>query len=183
MWRFLIPIGLFGALLAFFYVGIDRDKQTLPSPLIGKAAPQFQLPAVQDPSQNVSSRDFAGKPYVLNVWATWCVECRHEHKALLEIARRGEIPIVGLDWKDDRSQAQQWLQQLGNPYAVTAFDDEGRVAIDWCVYGAPETFLIDAEGKVLFKHISPMTLEVWERDFLPLLKSPGLTGPTGARTE
>ncbi|MET0498122.1 MAG: DsbE family thiol:disulfide interchange protein [Steroidobacteraceae bacterium] len=177
MWRYLIPIGLFAALVTFFYVGIDRDKQTLPSPLIGKPAPQFQLPSVDDPTKLVSNSDFAGKPYLLNVWATWCVECRHEHKTLLEIARRGEVPIVGLDWRDDRAQAQQWLQQLGNPYTATAFDDEGRVAIDWGVYGAPETFLIGADGKVLFKHISAMTPEVWERDFLPLL------GRTGARTE
>lgn len=177
MWRYLIPIGLFAALVAFFYAGIDRDKQTLPSPLIGKPAPQFQLPALDDPSKTVSSSDFAGKPYVVNVWATWCVECRHEHQALLDIARRGEVPIVGLDWKDDRAQAVQWLQQLGNPYAVTAFDEEGRVAIDWGVYGAPETFLVGADGKVLYKHISAMTPEIWEREFLPLLKG------NGARTE
>lgn len=176
MWRFLIPIGLFAALLAFFYVGIDRDKQTLPSPLIGKAAPQWQLQSLEDPSKMVSSSDLAGKPYVLNVWATWCVECRHEHAALLEIARRGEVPIVGLDWKDERSSAQQWLQQLGNPYSVVGYDDEGRVAIDWGVYGAPETFLIGADGRVLFKHISPMTIQIWERDFLPLLKGSGASG-------
>jgi cytochrome c biogenesis protein CcmG/thiol:disulfide interchange protein DsbE len=173
MWRYLIPIGVFAALVAFFFAGIDRDKQTLPSPLIGKPAPQWQLPSVQDPDKMISSADFAGKPYVLNVWATWCVECRHEHDALRAIAQRGEAPIVGLDWKDDREQAQRWLQQLGNPYVATAFDAEGRVAIDWGVYGAPETFLIDAQGTVIFKHISVMTMEVWERDFLPLIKASG----------
>jgi cytochrome c biogenesis protein CcmG/thiol:disulfide interchange protein DsbE len=173
MWRFLIPVGLFAALVAFFYFGIDRDKQTLPSPLIGKPAPQWQLSSVTDPSVTVSSDSFAGKPYVLNVWATWCVACRQEHEALLAISRRGEVPIVGLDWKDDREQAQRWLQQLGNPYTVTGFDDEGRAAIDWGVYGAPETFLIDAQGKVVFKHISPMTIAIWEREFLPRLNGSG----------
>lgn len=169
MWRYLIPVGLFAALVGLFYASIERDKQTLPSPLIGKPAPQFQLPAVDDPSRIVSSSDFAGRPYVLNVWATWCVECRNEHAALLAIARRGEIPIVGLDWKDDRTQAQRWLAELGNPYASSAFDAEGRVAIDWGVYGAPETFLIDARGRVVYKHISPMTVQIWESDFLPRL--------------
>lgn len=170
MWRYLIPVGLFAALIAFFYTGIGRDKETLPSPLIGKPAPQWQLSRLDDPSQTVSGSDFAGKPYVLNVWATWCVACREEHATLLEIAQRGEAPIVGIDWKDDREQAQRWLQQLGNPYTVTGFDDEGRAAIDWGVYGAPETFLVDAQGVVAFKHIAPMTIDVWEREFLPRLK-------------
>lgn len=104
MLRYLIPAGLFVALVAFFFFSLDRDKETLPSPLIGKAAPAFELPRLDDPSQQVTARDFAGQPYVLNVWATWCVGCRQEHGALLEIARRGEVPIVGLNWKDDREQ-------------------------------------------------------------------------------
>ncbi|HMN43995.1 MAG TPA: DsbE family thiol:disulfide interchange protein [Povalibacter sp.] len=170
MWRYLIPVGLLAALLAFFFVGLGRDKETLPSPLIGKPAPQFSLPSVGGSSPTVSTSDFAGRPYVLNVWATWCVGCRQEHEALLEIASRGEVPIVGLNWKDDMQLALQWLQQLGNPYVATAFDEEGRVAIDWGVYGAPETFLVDASGKVIHKHVAPMTVEIWEREFLPLLK-------------
>lgn len=171
MWRYLIPIGLFAALVAFFFFSLDRDKETLPSPLIGKPAPAFELPRLDDPSQKVSSGDFAGKTYVLNVWGTWCVGCRQEHGTLLEIARRGEAPIVGLNWKDDSALAQRWLQELGNPYVTVAADSEGRAAIDWGVYGAPETFLIDASGTVIYKHIAPMTLEVWEREFLPLIKS------------
>lgn len=170
MLRYLIPIGLLLALVTFFYVGLGRDKQTLPSPLIGKPAPQFSLPRVDDSTQVVSSRDFAGQPYVLNVWATWCVGCRQEHDALLEIASRGEVPIVGLNWKDDMQLAQQWLRELGNPYVVTAFDEEGRVAIDWGVYGAPETFLVDAKGTVIHKHVAPLTVEIWEREFMPLIK-------------
>lgn len=173
MLRYLIPAGLFVALVAFFFFSLDRDKETLPSPLIGKSAPAFQLPRLDDPSQQVTDRDFTGRPYVLNVWATWCVGCRQEHGALLEIARRGEVPIVGLNWKDDSEQAQRWLSELGNPYVINASDVEGRVAIDWGVYGAPETFLIDASGTVIFKHIAPLTLEIWERDFVPLIRQAG----------
>jgi cytochrome c biogenesis protein CcmG/thiol:disulfide interchange protein DsbE len=155
------------------FFGLGRDKQTLPSPLIGKSAPMFELPRLEDPAKTFSNREFAGKPYVLNVWGTWCVGCRQEHGALLEIARRGEVPIVGLNWNDDRAQALQWLQQLGDPYAVSAFDGEGRVAIDWGVYGAPETFLIGANGKIIHKHIAPITVQIWEQDFLPLLETAG----------
>ena len=169
MLKYLIPIGLFATLVGFLYYGLGRDKQTLPSPLIGKSAPVFELPRLEDPSQLVSNSQYAGKPYVLNVWGTWCVGCRQEHAALLEISRRGEVPIIGLNWNDDRSQALTWLQQLGNPYALNAFDGEGRAAIDWGVYGAPETFLIDAAGKVIKKHIAPITVQVWEQEFLPLL--------------
>lgn len=170
MLRYLIPVGLLAALVAFFFVGLGRDKETLPSPLLGKPAPEFSLPRLDDPAQVVSNKDFAGQPYVLNVWATWCVGCRQEHDALLTIASRGEIPIVGLNWKDERDLAQQWLRELGNPYVVTAFDQEGRVAIDWGVYGAPETFLVDARGNVVHKHVAPLTVDIWEREFVPLLK-------------
>ena len=169
MLRFLIPIGLLGALVAFFFVGLGRDKETLPSPLIGKPAPVFSLPRLDDPSRTVGTSEFAGRPYVVNVWATWCVGCRQEHEALLAIAGRGEVPIVGLNWKDDRDLAQRWLRELGNPYVVNAFDEEGRVAIDWGVYGAPETFLVDGSGNVIYKHIAPITVEVWEREFVPRL--------------
>lgn len=173
MWRYLLPIGLFVALIGFFSVSLNRDKETLPSPLLGKPAPAFTLPSLDDPSRQVAGSDFAGKPYVLNVWGTWCVGCRQEHETLLAIAQRGEVPIVGLNWKDDRAQAQQWLQDLGNPYSVIASDDEGRVAIDWGVYGAPETFLVDAQGRVIYKHIAPLTMEIWEREFVPLLTQAG----------
>ena len=171
MWRFVVPIGLFAALIAFFYVGLGRDKETLPSPLIGKAAPHFALPTVEDPQRNVSGADFAGKAYVLNIWGTWCPGCRQEHPVLMEIARRNVVPIVGIDWKDDLQAAQQWLRDAGNPYAVTAFDAEGRVSIDWGAYGAPETFLIDARGTVIHKHVGPLTIEAWESDFVPKLAS------------
>ena len=169
IWRFAVPVLLFASIALLFAVSLRRDKETLPSPLIGKPAPSFSLPSLQDESKTVSTSDFAGKTYVLNVWATWCVGCRQEHAALLEIARRGEVPIVGFNWRDERAQAQQWLTKLGDPYVATAADSEGRVAIDWGVYGAPETFLIDANGVVRHKHVAPLTIEIWEREFLPLI--------------
>lgn len=169
MLKYLLPVGLFAALVGFLYWGLGRDKETLPSPLIGKPAPIFELTRLEDPGKMFSNTELAGKPYVLNVWGSWCVGCRQEHGALLEIARRGEVPIVGLNYNDERQSALSWLEQLGNPYAVNAFDGEGRVAIDWGVYGAPETFLIGANGKVIKKHVAPMTVEIWEQEFVPLL--------------
>jgi cytochrome c biogenesis protein CcmG/thiol:disulfide interchange protein DsbE len=170
MLKYLIPVGLFAVLVGFLYFGLGRDKQTLPSPFIGKPAPVFELPRLDDPSKTFSNRELAGKPYVVNIWGTWCPGCRVEHRALMEISRRGEVPMIGVDWNDERDRALSWLQQLGNPYAVIAFDAEGRVAIDWGAYGAPETFLVSAEGKVLKKLAGPMTMEIWEQEFVPLLE-------------
>lgn len=169
MWRYLVPLGLFATLIGFFYFGLGRDKQTLPSPLIGKPAPVFELPRVDDPSQMISNQAFAGRPYVVNVWATWCVGCRQEHDALLEISRSSGVPMIGLNWKDERPLAQRWLRELGDPYVASAFDGEGRIAIDWGVYGAPETFLVDANGIVVHKHVAPLSVAIWERDFAPLI--------------
>lgn len=170
MLKYLVPIGLFAVLVGFLYFGLGRDKQTLPSPFIGKPAPVFELPRLDDESKTFSNRELAGKPYVLNIWGTWCPGCRVEHGALMEISRRGEVPMIGVDWNDERERALSWLQQLGNPYTVTAFDAEGRIAIDWGAYGAPETFLVGADGKVLKKLAGPMTMEIWEQEFVPLLK-------------
>lgn len=167
MWRYLIPAGLFGALVVFFFVGLGRDKETLPSPLIGKPAPAFTLSTLEDPDKQVSVANFKGRKFVLNVWGTWCTGCRQEHDVLMTIARQNLVPILGLNWKDDRNAAREWLQRLGNPYVATAFDPEGRAGIDWGVYGAPETFLIDEHGTVLYKHIAPLTLDIWNRDFVP----------------
>ena len=167
MSKFLVPLALFVALGLFLAVGLFRDPSYVPSPLIGKPAPEFTLPSLQDATYPVSSRELIGQPWVLNVWGTWCGGCREEHDTLLAIARQKAVPIVGLNWKDDNAAAQQWLQQLGNPYAVVAEDREGRTAIDWGVYGAPETFLIGPDGVVLYKHIAPMTMEVWNTEFMP----------------
>jgi cytochrome c biogenesis protein CcmG, thiol:disulfide interchange protein DsbE len=169
MWKFLLPFAAFVALAVLFAFGLNpkRDIHALPSPLIGKAAPSFTLTDVLDPARSVSNASLQGQVYVLNVWGTWCAACREEHEALLAISRQHVLPIIGLVYQDDRDKAKQWLDQLGNPYQAVAFDSDGRAAIDWGVYGAPETFLVDANGRVLYKFISPMTPQVWEQEFLP----------------
>jgi cytochrome c biogenesis protein CcmG, thiol:disulfide interchange protein DsbE len=169
MWKFLLPFAAFVALVVLFMFGLNpkRDIHALPSPLIGKPAPAFALTDVLDPARVVSTDSLKGQVYVLNVWGTWCYACRQEHEALLAIARQHAVLIIGLDYMDDREKAKQWLEQLGNPYNAVAFDTDGRTAIDWGVYGAPETYLVDAKGRVVFKFISPITPEVWEKEFLP----------------
>jgi cytochrome c biogenesis protein CcmG, thiol:disulfide interchange protein DsbE len=169
MWRFVIPAAIFAVLVGFFVVGLTRDPSVVPSPLIGKPAPTYQLTKVEDPTAQVSSRDMQGKMHLVNVWATWCSECRAEHSTMLQIAAQNVVPIVGLDWKDDMNDAQRWLKQLGNPYVATAFDGEGRIAIDFGVYGAPETFLINEQGTVVCKHIGAMNLDVWQRVLVPII--------------
>ncbi len=169
MWKFLLPAAAFVALAVLFAFGLNpkRDIHALPSPLIGKAAPEFALTDVLDANRVVSNSTLKGQVYVLNVWATWCVPCREEHPSLLSIAHTGQVPIIGLNWKDNRDRAKLWLEQLGNPYQAVAFDGDGRAAIDWGVYGAPETYLVGKDGKVLFKFISPITQEVWDQEFAP----------------
>ncbi len=167
MWRYLLPIVLFGLLVAVFARGLQLDPSYVPSPLIGKSIPEFTLPTLKDANRNLSQGDLLGEVSLLNVWATWCVGCRQEHGYLVELARDGQVPIYGLNWKDDSARAREWLQQLGDPYVASAVDIEGRVAIDFGVYGAPETFLIAADGTVLYKHLSPLTPEVWAQEFLP----------------
>lgn len=164
--RFLAPVLAFAVLLPVLIFGLSRDPGDLPSPYLGKPAPAFELPRVEDPRQTVSNSDFAGKFALVNVWATWCVACRAEHSFLLTLAERG-VPIYGLNWRDDRADAVQWLERLGDPYVASGFDPDGTAGIDWGVYGAPETFLVAPDGTVLHKHLSPLTEEVWQRDFLP----------------
>jgi cytochrome c biogenesis protein CcmG/thiol:disulfide interchange protein DsbE len=178
MWKFLLPFVAFVALAVLFAFGLNpnRDIRALPSPLIGRPAPIFALSDVLDPARKVGNAGLQGQVYVFNVWGTWCVGCRQEHETLLAIAGQHVVPILGLDWKDERAKATAWLTTLGNPYQAVAFDDEGRTAIDWGVYGAPETFLVGADGRVLFKHIAPMTLEVWQNEFLPRIAAARRSG-------
>lgn len=167
--RFVLPGLLFVVLVGFFVAGLRKDPGLIPSPLIDRPAPPLRLPALGQPGVIVDSARYAGRPYLVNVWATWCATCREEHDMLLRIARDHDVPIIGLDWKDEDAAALRWLAQLGNPYHQVAVDADGRVAIDWGVYGAPETFLIGADGRVKFKQIGAMTPEVWQREFLPRL--------------
>jgi len=175
MLRFLLPAAVFAVLLGFLYVGLSINPSVIPSPLIGKPAPTLSLPTLHDSAARLESTAFSGQPWVLNVWGTWCVACREEHATLVEIARTKVVPIYGLDWKDDRDSALAWLAQLGNPYDAVAFDAEGRVAIDWGVYGAPETFLVDGNGMIVCKQIGPLDMATWRKKFLPLIQ--GAKGP------
>ena len=169
--RFILPFVVFLALAGVLYVGVRHspDKSTMASALLGKPAPAFDLPVLGE-SRKLASTELAGRPWVLNVWGTWCAGCRDEHETLLAIARQNLAPLIGLSWKDEDQAAQDWLNQKGNPYTVVAVDREGRTAIDFGVYGAPETFLIDAHGVVQYRHVGAMSLPVWEREFVPRLR-------------
>jgi cytochrome c biogenesis protein CcmG/thiol:disulfide interchange protein DsbE len=172
--KFLIPLVLFGLLAAFLYRGLSLNPREVPSPLIGRPAPEFSLPRLDDPGKTVTSADFKGKVWVLNVWASWCAPCREEHPLVIGLARKTKAPIVGLNYKDQPMPAQAWLKQLGDPYAVTLFDFKGEVGIDFGVYGVPETFVIDAQGQVRYKHTGPLTPKVLAERIEPLLKDLGV---------
>jgi cytochrome c biogenesis protein CcmG/thiol:disulfide interchange protein DsbE len=167
--RFLLPLGLFVLLAVVLAIGIRHapEKGVIASPLLGRLAPQFALPSLTDPAQQVRSADLKGHWYLFNVWGTWCGECRQEHETLLQVRRAGVVPIIGLDWRDDDTQARSWLAQLGNPYESVAVDRSGRIAIDWGVYGAPETFLVNPQGIVVYKHVGALTPDTWTHEILP----------------
>jgi len=167
MIRYILPIALFLGLLIALMAGLGKDPGELPSPLIGRDSPTFTLPELSNPEVTVSDTDIRGEVALVNVWASWCVACRQEHNFLMALARSGTIPIYGLNWRDERPAALRWLRDLGNPYTANAFDGDGRVGIDWGVYGAPETFLLDQEGRVIYKHVSPLTPQVWREEFEP----------------
>lgn len=170
MIRYALPLGVFIALLAFLGMGLERDPRLLPSPLIGKPAPQFALPTLAEPDRKLTRADLLGKVSLLNVWASWCVSCREEHPVLVEISRTTGIPVYGLDYKDNRKAALQWLAERGNPYVVNAFDASGRLGIDFGVYGVPETFVIDRKGIVAYKHVGPITPAAWRNEILPVVE-------------
>lgn len=171
--RFIVPLVAFAILIPVFVIGLTRNPNEIPSPLLENPAPTFSLPSLRDPSRQVGSADYDQRMALVNVWATWCPGCRQEHGFLLELARSNAIPIFGLNWRDNRPEALRWLDTLGDPYFETGFDEDGRVGIDWGVYGAPETFLVDANGVVIYKHIAPLTRAVWEQEFLPLIEAHG----------
>ena len=167
--KFLIPLLLFIILVGFLAVGLSRDPQAIPSPLIGKQAPVFEVPQLADPKKNFSPESMKGQTWILNVWASWCVACREEHPVLVELGKLQVAPIIGLDYKDKREDAMTMLSLQGNPYLLSAFDANGRVGIDYGVYGVPETYVIDKAGVIRFKHIGPITMAVLNQKILPLL--------------
>ncbi len=169
--RYLLPLLVFVCLIALFVKGLDpeRDLNALPSPLIGKAAPEINLPNLKDTSIRVNLKEYIGQVTLVNVWATWCVGCRQEHQFLLELEETNTLPIFGLNWRDRERDAIEWLEVLGDPYVGSAFDQDGRIGINWGVYGAPESFLINSEGIIIHKHLGPLNWSIWQKDFSPLI--------------
>ncbi len=170
MARYLIPLVIFVALSGVLFVGLFGDPSDVPSPFIDKPAPEFELPRLYQPDQTMSRDEMLGKVWLLNVWASWCVSCRQEHPVFMQLARSGLVPLYGLNYKDEREAATTWLEDFGNPYVASGYDVKGRVAIDYGVYGVPETFVIDKQGVIRHKHTGPVTYEALEKEILPLVR-------------
>lgn len=170
MFRYLIPLIVFVVLVAFFAHGLQRDPSLVPSPLIDKPLPDFSLPLLQSPDTVMTSGDLGGEVTLLNVWASWCVACRYEHPVLMKLSQQGTVRIVGIDYKDTRREALQWLEKYGNPYAASFFDESGEVGIDLGVYGVPETYVLDRNGVIRYKHVGPVTDEILDETILPILQ-------------
>jgi len=166
----LVPLAVFLVVGVFLAVGLTLNPREIPSPLIGKAVPEFSLPPVQGRTLGLSSADLNGEVSLVNVFASWCVACRAEHPLFMELKAKDIVPIHGLNYKDRPADAEQWLNELGDPYTRTGADINGRVAIDWGVYGVPETFLIDRQGRIAYKQIGPLNPEVLEKTILPLIR-------------
>jgi cytochrome c biogenesis protein CcmG, thiol:disulfide interchange protein DsbE len=167
---FLMPLVGFVALAAAFALRLGTDPSLLPSPLIGKSVPAFSLPPVKGRQLGLASADLKGEVSLVNVFASWCVACREEHPVLMQLNRAGTVPVHGLNYKDRPDDAARWLDTMGDPYTRTGADLDGRVGIDWGVYGVPETFVVDAEGRIAFKQIGPVTSEILDQTILPLVR-------------
>jgi cytochrome c biogenesis protein CcmG, thiol:disulfide interchange protein DsbE len=163
------PFLAFVVLAVFLYIGLGLNPREVPSPLINKSAPNFNLPQLHDPSKQLSSQDMRGQVWLLNVWASWCVSCREEHPVLVELAKHNIVPIIGLDYKDKNEDGEAWLRNGGNPYTLVATDADGRVGIDYGVYGVPETYVIDKQGVIRYKQIGAVTHESLREKILPLI--------------
>ncbi|ULA65572.1 MAG: Thiol:disulfide interchange protein DsbE [Nitrospira sp.] len=170
MKRFLLPLAIFVVMVGFLAVGLTLNPREVPSPLVGKAAPDFSLPQLHESDHVFSPKEMAGKVWLLNFWASWCSGCKDEHPVLMQMAKSGEAPIYGVDYKDTRDEALGWLRQWGNPYQLVAVDAAGRVGINYGVYGVPETYVIDKAGKIRYKQIGPVDQAVWENTILPLVR-------------
>jgi cytochrome c biogenesis protein CcmG, thiol:disulfide interchange protein DsbE len=161
---------LFAALVVLLGVGLTLNPREVPSPLIGKPAPVFELPLLQAPEKKFAQKDMLGKVWILNVWASWCPPCLVEHPVVTAIAKSGAAPVVGLNYKDGREEALAWLKRNGDPYVFSVQDAAGRIALDYGVYGVPETYVIDRRGLIRYKHIGPLTPEVARDKVAPLLE-------------
>jgi len=168
--KFLWPLALFVILIAFFAVGLRLNPREIPSPLIGKAAPAFTAPVLSEVKGSFSTKDMLGKVWLLNVWASWCEACREEHPYLIEISQMQGVNLIGLDYKDTNAEGNQVLKSEGNPYQLVAVDLDGRIGIDYGVYGVPETYLIDKSGIIRYKQIGPITPQVFQEIIYPLIR-------------
>ncbi len=169
-WRYFLPLAIFFGLLWFLYTGLSLNPREIPSALLNKPAPSFELPQLHLPAQKLGTADMRGQVWLLNVWGSWCASCRYEHPFLNALAKEQVVPIIGLNWKDKPEDAKAWLTRFGDPYKASVSDLEGRVAIDLGVYGAPETFVIDKTGTIRLKHTGPIDLEVLEKKLLPVIR-------------
>ncbi len=167
---YLIPLAIFLGLAIFLWQGLHINPHKIPSVLINKKAPQFSIASLEHPQQTFSNQDFHHHVVLLNVWASWCMTCRMEHPILMDIAAQHIVPLYSLDYKDTRKAAETWLREFGNPYTKVGFDEKGIAALDFGVYGTPETFVIDKHGKIRFKQIGAVTEEIWQQQILPLVK-------------
>jgi len=170
MKKFLVPIGLFALLGLLLAYGLKLDPRKIPSPLVDKPLPAFSLPTLADPKKSLANADLKGKVVLINVWASWCVACKQEHPVLMALTRERQVPLIGLNYKDKHADATHMLRTEGNPYDVSIVDADGRVGIDWGVYGVPETFVVDKLGVIRYKQIGPISPEVWDQTLLPLIR-------------
>ena len=170
MGKFLLPLGIFGGLAILLYVGLGLNPTRVDSPLIDKPAPAFELAQLKKPTETFSPDQMKGQVWMLNVWASWCVSCRYEHPLFMEVARANIVPLVGLNYKDQREDSIAWLNEHGDPYILSAYDIDGRVGIDYGVYGTPETYVIDKQGVIRYKHIGPVSPKDMQDTIMPLIK-------------
>jgi cytochrome c biogenesis protein CcmG/thiol:disulfide interchange protein DsbE len=168
--KFLLPLAVFLVLAAFLVKGLWLNPREVPSPLIDKPAPQFKLVQLHEPEKTLSTADMKGQVWLLNVWASWCVSCREEHPILVELSKAKIVPIIGLNYKDENTAGMKWLTQNGDPYNLSVVDKDGRVGIDYGVYGVPETFVIDKQGTIRYKQIGPVTAEALQQKIIPLVR-------------
>ncbi|MFM9968257.1 MAG: DsbE family thiol:disulfide interchange protein [Burkholderiales bacterium] len=169
MSRYLWPLGIFIVLASFLGIGLTLNPREVPSPLVGKTAPLFNLPRLHEPGKTFSPTEMQGRVWMLNVWASWCVSCRDEHPVLVELAKSKLVPLYGLNYKDPRDDALKWLKQFGDPYDLSVADVDGRIGIDYGVYGVPETYVIDKAGVIRYKHIGPINRDAVQKTLLPLI--------------
>ncbi len=170
MIRYFLPLAILVVVAGLFWVGLGLNPTVVPSPLVGKPVPEFTLPTLEADRGPFSHTDLRGRTTMVHVWATWCESCRAEHPLLMTFARRGLVPIVGLNYKDEDEAARRWLAHAGDPYELNLVDADGRVGIDWGVYGTPETFIVDRDGVIRFKQVGPLTERVIENELVPLLR-------------